>query len=41
MKGAKKGTLLHESSEKYYNNEDVKEFPPGLSFLRFIKKCHQ
>ena len=36
---AKKGTLLHEVIEKYYNNEDVKEFPPEFKFFEeFIKK---
>ena len=36
---AKKGTLLHEVIEKYYNNENVKEFPPEFKFFEeFIKK---
>ena len=36
---AKKGTLLHEVIEKYYNNEGVKEFPPEFKFFEeFIKK---
>ena len=30
---AKKGTLLHEVIEKYYNNEGVKEFPPEFKFF--------
>ena len=36
---AKKGTLLHEVIEKYYNNIDVKEFPPEFKYFEeFIKK---
>ena len=36
---AKKGTLLHEVIEKYYNNDNVKEFPPEFKFFEeFIKK---
>ena len=36
---AKKGTLLHEVIEKYYNDIDIKEFPPEFKFFEeFIKK---
>ena len=36
---AKKGTLLHEAIEKYYNKRDVEEFPPEFKFFEeFIKK---
>ena len=36
---AKKGTLLHEVIEKYYNNIDIKEFPPEFKYFEeFIKK---
>ena len=30
---AKKGTLLHEVIEKYYNDIDIKEFPPEFKFF--------